>query len=214
MAYTDLISQRKWAFDLRLSQLNHILNSVVSLDDVIKSREALLTNKPSKSSNGKAEDDDEESSFLKHRSEKKHSTGRLYDSDGEEEYDGMATNPIVDAMAGGLPDVYPVPPIDGVATMSSPSGYPSLQTITKVLSKSGQRTFEGEGVFTSTACAHRILNGCLWVWMGEVSDLVRTKVIGRDHFFSALMPPGQASDEVGAALIFCNQHYLPSFCPV
>ncbi|VDK22892.1 unnamed protein product [Taenia asiatica] len=196
MAYTDLISQRKWAFDLRLSQLNHILNSVVSLDDVIRSREALLTNKPGKSNKGKVEEDDEEGSFLKHRSEKKHSTEMLDDSDDEGEYDGMATNPVVDAMAGGLPDAYPVPPIDGVAVMSSPSGYPSLQTITKVLSKkSDQKTVEEEGVFTSTACAHRILNGCLWVWMGEVSDLIRTKVTGRDHFFSALVPPSQTSEE-------------------
>ncbi|KAH9280800.1 Separin [Echinococcus granulosus] len=196
MAYTDLISQRKWAFDLRLSQLNHILNSIVSLDDIIKSREAHLTNKFNKFGDGKDEEDDEESSFLQRPNERKHPTQRLYDSEGEEEYDGMATNPVVDALAGGLPDLYPATPIKGIAVMNSPSGYPSLQTLTRVLSKkNGQRTVEEEGVFTTKACAHRILNGCLWVWVGEVSDLIRTKVIGRDHFFSALIPPSQTIEE-------------------
>ncbi|VDM16343.1 unnamed protein product [Hydatigera taeniaeformis] len=196
MAYTDLISQRKWAFDLRLSQLKHIVNCIVSLDDVLKSRNLSLTNKTNKSNDEKAEEDEEESGFLKHGNRKKQSIERLCDSDGEEEYEGMATNPVVDALAGGLPEVYPVTPIEGIAVIKSPSGYPSLQTVMEILSaNSGQRACDEEGVFTPFACSYKILNGCLWVWMGEVADLIRTKVIGRDHFFSALVPTSQISEE-------------------
>lgn len=36
MAYTDLLAQRKWAFDLRLSQLKHILHNSIPLTEVLQ----------------------------------------------------------------------------------------------------------------------------------------------------------------------------------
>lgn len=196
MAYTDFLARRKWLFDLRLSQLKHIYHSTVSLDQIIESRELFSKNKSAKSGDcGRVEvldENDDESSFLKQRKEKK-PVGNQEINDGEEEqeYDGIALNPLVDTMASGFSDL-PNSPL-----MNSPSGCPSTAAISKIISeKGGQKAVEKEGVFTPMACAHRIRYGCLWVWVKELFDFVRTTVTGRDHFFSALIPPARVSDGV------------------
>lgn len=193
MAYTDLLSQRVWAFDLRLTQLSYILNSPVVLEEIVASRESHQKAKPMSVTDG-VNEEDEESNFLKQRKHK--FLGADDVSDEDERFSGVARNPIINALAGGLPELMRVSPVKGTAVMNSPNGFPSIESIARVISGNKEpRTVEEEGVSNSYLCAHRILNGSIWVWMGETSNFVRTMLTSRDHFFPVLIPP-KASSEV------------------
>uniref|UniRef100_A0A5K3FHR4 separase n=1 Tax=Mesocestoides corti TaxID=53468 RepID=A0A5K3FHR4_MESCO len=191
MAYTDLHCQRKWAFDLRLTQLNHILHSKVPLQEIIRYRDK------AHSDNKASLETAEESEFIKEQKPR----GRRHlgdeDADGDEEddgnYSGMATNPVVSAAAGGVAGLFPTSPVKTNVTMTSHNGFPSIEAMVSVISGRGNNAINAqEGFFTPNSCAHRILNGCLWAWLVEMADLVRTKVMGQDHYLSALVPPSPA----------------------
>ncbi|VDO08455.1 unnamed protein product [Rodentolepis nana] len=180
MAYTDLLSQRVWAFDLRLTQLSYILNSPVLLDDIIKSREKRLR---AKSHRYPARDDEEEeSNFLKFSKQKPHSPhSDDYCSDGDEPRNA---------------DLMRESPVKGSAVMNSPDGFPSIESIARVIAANKEpKAVEEEGAYNAFICAHRILNGCIWVWMSEVANFVRMSVTTRDHYLPALIPPKVSSEE-------------------
>ena len=97
MAYTDFLARRKWLFDLRLSQLSHIFHSTVSLDEILRSQEEFAKKKVKSGIDGENESD-EEISIIKPLKEK----GQIGNVDEDDpEYDGVATNPLVDVTAGG-----------------------------------------------------------------------------------------------------------------
>ncbi|KAM7543148.1 hypothetical protein Aperf_G00000005776 [Anoplocephala perfoliata] len=206
MAYTDLLSQRVWAFDLRLTQLSYILNSPVLLEEIVKSRESHKKTKPVSGVDG-VNEDDEESNFLRQR--KKNSPNADDVSDDDERFSGVARNPIINAQAGGLPELMHVSPVKGAATMNSPNGFPSIESIAHAISGNKEpKTIEEEGVYSSYLCAHRILNGSIWLWMSEISNFVRTMLTSRDHLFPVLIPPSKAGLEMEEEL----SHALESKC--
>ncbi|KAM3177902.1 hypothetical protein ACTXT7_003632 [Hymenolepis weldensis] len=180
MAYTDLLSQRVWAFDLRLTQLSYILNSPVLLDDIIKSREKRLRAKSYRHPAG--EDEEEESNFLKSSKQKRQSPPSDDCCSDEDEPRNA--------------DLMQESPIKGSAVMNSPDGFPSLESIAHVIAGNKEpKAIEEEGAYNAFFCAHRILNGCIWVWMNEIVNFVRMSLTTRDHYLPALIPPRVSSEE-------------------
>lgn len=189
MAYTDMVSQRKWSFDSRLRQLQYILTSKVLLKDVVvASSRRQTTQQPPTSA-----DDDDSSAFLKQRPPKTaQENNKNLDDSSPDEYVGMATNPLIDAAAGGTAGIFPTSPLktaDSKSIQAVSTGYPSMEDLTRTIIADNEKNPPIEGTLSAPECAYRVLNGGKWSWLGEIGDLIRFKVVGRDHLFEALIPP-------------------------
>ncbi|KAL7059394.1 hypothetical protein AAHC03_012877 [Spirometra sp. Aus1] len=207
MAYTDLLAQRKWAFDLRLSQLNHISCSKTSLSEILRTRRPP---DPAKTgSRARSKQAPEESSFLRTR---RLQTAALIGSaralDGADEDgdpDSMAMNPLLNAAAGGLSNLFPTSPVKSTMQLSATAdslsaGFPSPRALTAAIECNshyacgdGHVPQSRPGLLSAETCVARILYGSLWRWLEDVTTLVREEVLGSNHFLPVLLPPATAT---------------------
>ncbi|BHF67576.1 Separin [Sparganum proliferum] len=215
MAYTDLLAQRKWAFDLRLSQLNHISCSKTSLSEILRTRRppdpAKTGSRPPRSKQAP-----EESSFLRTR---RFQTTALIgsarpppssaDEDGDPDSLSMAMNPLLNAAAGGLSNLFPTSPVKSTMQLSSAAdslstGFPSPTALTAAIESNshyagvvargdGHIPQSRPGLLSAETCVARILYGSLWRWLEDVTTLVREEVLASNHFLPVLLPPVTAT---------------------
>uniref|UniRef100_A0A183SHD6 separase n=1 Tax=Schistocephalus solidus TaxID=70667 RepID=A0A183SHD6_SCHSO len=221
MAYTDLLAQRKWAFDLRLSQLNHICCSKTPLTEILRTRPAP---DPTKTGNrSRSKQALEESSFLRtRRLQTTALTGSTHprsgalgfhdgadDEDADQDDISMARNPLLNAAAGGLSTHFPTSPVKSTmqltcATGCLPTGFPSPAALTAVIEssshvaggvarESGDTLQSRPGLLSAETCAARILYGSLWRWLEDVTTLVREEILCTDHYLPALLPSVRAT---------------------
>lgn len=100
----------------------------------------------------------------------------------------MAGNPLINAAAGGFEDLFATSPVKAVGGyLASPAdAFPCLTGLVRTICGGANPEDDVDNKNSSSICAHRILNGCLWSWVGEVGDLVRSELLSRDHFLDAL----------------------------
>ncbi|KAF5402666.1 Separin [Paragonimus heterotremus] len=219
MAHLDLFAQRKWAFELRMRQLNHIATCSVPLEEFAREHKHLSIHRTVTSP---VTEETEDASFL-HSDEAvsltaRRRAARQHSSATEEEtgLDGrsantlsVATNPLIAANAHAFASIFPCSP-PGIrqsqSSASDPEGFPTFgQLLSLILgtvrSKSGvpsdankelqklDERLSSVGGLPLSMCIHRILHGVHWGWLVKIIRLVRDKLLPTIHYLPIVLPP-------------------------
>ncbi|KAF6777642.1 hypothetical protein AHF37_02556 [Paragonimus kellicotti] len=219
MAHLDLFAQRKWAFELRMRQLNHIATCSVSLEELARERKHLSLHRTVTSP---VTEETEDSSFL-HSNESvsltaRRQAARQHSSATEEETGldersadtlSVATNPLIAANAHTFASIFPCSPPtirQSQASTSDPEGFPTFGQILSLIlgtvrSKSSVPSDSNEelqklderlssvGGLPLSMCIHRILYGVHWGWLVKIIRLVRDRLLPTIHYLPVVLPP-------------------------
>ncbi|KAF8569887.1 hypothetical protein P879_03647 [Paragonimus westermani] len=220
MAHLDLFAQRKWAFELRMRQLNHIATCSVSLEELALERKHLSMHKTMTSP---ITEETEDASFL-HSDESVSLTARRQAarqrSSATEEETGLdersadtlsvAANPLIAANAHAFASIFPCSPPNikqSQSPASDPEGFPTFAQLLSLIlgtvrSKSGVPIDANEelqklngrlssvGGLSLSLCIHRILHGVHWGWLVKIIRLVRDRLLPTVHYLPVVFPPG------------------------
>ncbi|CAH8466188.1 unnamed protein product [Dicrocoelium dendriticum] len=215
MAHLDLFAQRKWAFELRLRQLNHIATCTVPLEDIVRNLSCLA--EKSKDAYLNRED---EAAFL--RSDSANSLATRHQAvahDAESAFDDVATdalssatNPLLAVNVHAFASIFPCSPTRTERDTSAvPPCFPTIPQLISLITgsmhvprkeipKRSKTNTQTEAVrklnetltlvggLPLTVCASRILNGVHWPWLLEIIRLVREELLPTSHFLPAAIP--------------------------
>lgn len=216
MAHVELFAQRKWAFELRLRQLNYLFTSQIPLEEIAREQNHRL----SRFSAGKQRDEDEadEAAFLHTDQSLPTSTQVIRTSQDPQDNLAVAdalsaaSNPLIAANAHPFATIFPCSPV-GTDRPDAPSqgcfpsppqlaslisGRPyklcslimqttSCETVADNLYDQLNRDACAVGCQPISRCIERILNGAYWPWLHEVTRLVREQLLPGVHYLPALL---------------------------
>lgn len=216
MAHVELFAQRKWAFELRLRQLNYLFTSQIPLEEIAREQNHRL----SRFSAGKQRDEDEtdEAAFL--HTDQSMTASTQVTRTSRDPQDNLAaadalsaaSNPLIAANAHSFAAIFPCSPIGtdrpGATSQDcfpSPPQLASLisgrpyklcslimqntpsETVADKLYDRLNRDACAVGCQSIFRCTERILNGAYWPWLYEVTRLVREQLLQGVHYLPALL---------------------------
>ncbi|THD22286.1 Separin [Fasciola hepatica] len=216
MAHVELFAQRKWAFELRLRQLNYLFTCQIPLEEIASGQDHRHSRFSVEKQRG--DDDADEAAFL--LTDQTVPSFNPLTANSQNPQDNLATadalsagsNPLMAANVHAFASIFPCSPTRTDLLSDLCQGcFPTPSQLASLISgrpyklcSSIMQSTSGDSVIDElydrldrnacavgcqriSRCVERVLNGAFWPWLDEITRLVRAQLLPAVHYLPAVV---------------------------